>query len=184
MIITFSGDPGSGKSTVAEMLSKRIGFKRYYIGGIRRELARKRGMTLEEYNKLGEKDPSTDIEVDKYQEELGKKEDNIIVEGRTSFYFIPHSYKIYIKVDKREGARRILEDVNKHPEKRNEGNIKTIEDAEREIEKRIKSDIYRYEKYYGFNCYDTKYYDLVIDSTHKTPEEIVDIIIDKIKDKI
>ena len=54
--------------------------KRYYIGGMRRALAKKRGMTLAEYNKLGEKDPSTDREVDDYQTELGKKKNNIIVD--------------------------------------------------------------------------------------------------------
>ena len=76
MIISISGTPGAGKSTVAPMLADKLGYKRYYMGGLRREAARKRGLTIEEYNKLGETDPSTDLEVDRYQEELGKKENN------------------------------------------------------------------------------------------------------------
>lgn len=56
----------------------------------------KRGMTLAEYNKLGETDPSTDIEVDEYQKKLGETEDNFIIEGRTSWHFIPHSLKFLL----------------------------------------------------------------------------------------
>ena len=60
MIITLSGMPGSGKSTVAKILSKKLRMSRYYMGGIRREMARKMGLTIDELNKLGERDPSSD----------------------------------------------------------------------------------------------------------------------------
>ena len=73
MIIALSGMPGSGKSTVAKQLAEKLGWPRYYIGGLRREAARKRGMTLEEYNKLGETDPATDKEVDEMQKNSAKK---------------------------------------------------------------------------------------------------------------
>ena len=89
----FNGSAGSGKSTIAEKLAAELKWPRYYIGAIRREAALKRGLTLEEYNKLGETDPQTDIEVDNYQKELGERSDNFIIEGRTSWYFIPHSLK-------------------------------------------------------------------------------------------
>ena len=72
MIITITGEPGSGKSTIGKRLAKELGYGHYYIGQIRRDAAKKKGMTLAEYNKYGEAHPETDIEVDDYQKNLGK----------------------------------------------------------------------------------------------------------------
>ena len=47
MQITIGGMPGSGKSTIGKMLAKSLGYKYYSIGEIRRELAQKRGLTME-----------------------------------------------------------------------------------------------------------------------------------------
>ncbi|MCX6797924.1 MAG: AAA family ATPase [Candidatus Falkowbacteria bacterium] len=61
MIISISGNHGSGKSTIAESLADKLNWPRYYMGGLRRAAAKKRGLTLAEYNKLGEVDPKTDL---------------------------------------------------------------------------------------------------------------------------
>lgn len=176
MIISISGMPGSGKSTVAKMLSARLGMKRYYVGGMRREIARSRGMTIEELNVLGEKEDWTDRQVDDFQRELGKKEDNFIIEGRTSFFLIPQSLKVFLNVDFPVGAKRIYDDVMSNKDKRNEGRYKTVGDAARAIRKRLESDIRRYKKYYRMDIYDLSHYDLVIDTTKLTPEEVADRI--------
>lgn len=187
MIITISGVPGSGKSTIAKELEKELGYKRYYIGGIRRELARKKGMTLEEYNRLGETDSSTDEEVDDYQKNILSKMDNIIVEGRTSFYFIPNSLKVFFDVEKEESVRRIysdLRDALKNKE-RNEGEAVSMSEVKKIIEERINSDIKRYKKYYGIeNAYDKNNFDLVIDTTKGSIQDSVDETLVKIKKAI
>ncbi len=181
MIISIAGKEGSGKSTVAKILEKKLKLKRYYMGGIRRELARKKGMTLEEYNKLGETDPTTDTDVDGYQKKLGETRKNFIIEGRTSFHFIPHSYKIFLEVDDKEAAKRIYHDLKNNPGKRNEGNPKTIKDVMDSIKKRRISDIKRYKKYYNINHIDKKNFDLIIDTTNITPDEVVKTIMASIK---
>jgi cytidylate kinase len=176
MIITISGAAGSGKSTIAKMLAKKLGWPRYYIGGLRRRKAKEKGMTLAEYNKLGETDPSTDLEVDEYQKKLGKKEDNFIMEGRTSWYFIPHSFKIYLDVDEKEGAKRIFEDLKKN-RGRNEGkNLKSREDVLKSMRERKQSDIKRYKKYYNINVYDKSNYDYALDTTDLSMDEVFDRI--------
>jgi CMP/dCMP kinase len=184
MIITISGTPGSGKSTIAQAISKELKLKHYYIGKIRRDIAKKKGMTLEEYNQLGETDPSTDIDVDNYQKELGKKEDNIIIEGRTSFFFIPHSIKIFIDVDLDEASKRILNDL-KDKEKnkeRNEGKAETIKQMKQLLIKRIDSDIKRYKKYYNIeNAYDKKDFDIVINTTKLSKKDAIKETLKKIK---
>ncbi len=181
MIITISGTLGAGKSTVAEKLSKELGYKRYYIGQIRRDMAKEKGMTIEEYNAYGEKHPETDKDVDDYQKQLGQTDDNFIMEGRTSWFLIPQSLKIYIKVDSWEGARRIFEDLQ-IKNTRNEGvGLDTIEDVLKSNQKRMKSDDFRYKKYYKKNCFDETNFDFVIDSTDMTPEEVLEQILIFIK---
>lgn len=174
MIITITGDPGSGKSTIAKRLEKDLGYKRYYMGQIRRDAARSKGMTLEEYNVYGETHPETDREVDDYQKKLGETEDNFIIEGRTSWFLIPQSVKLYIKVDAMEGARRIFSDLTIN-HARNEGNdLKSVEDVLISNQKRTRSDDVRYKKYYGKDCFDLNNYDFVIDTTYLTPDEAYD----------
>jgi len=176
MIITISGDAGAGKSTIAKMLSDRLGLPRYYIGGIRREKAKEKGMTLDEYNKLGENDPTTDFEVDNYQKELGELEDNFIIEGRTSWYFIPHSLKIYFKVNEREGAERISKELQAKNDRNEGNNLKTVEDVMLSIQKRRKSDDFRYKKYFNIDIYNMENYDYIIDTSNLTKDEVFEKI--------
>lgn len=183
MIITISGMPGSGKSTAAEMLAKRLNAERIYVGGIRRELAREKGMTLQELNEYAITHPETDVDVDKkaaaQARELEKKNKIVIVEGRTQFHFLPESIKIFMKVNPEEGAKRIWKDLQNKvtQEKRNEGNIPSFEAMKKRIYEREEEDAARYKKYYKIDHRDESQYDLVIDTTSITPEETVKKII-------
>jgi CMP/dCMP kinase len=171
MIITITGDPGSGKSTIGKKLEADLGYRRYYMGQIRRDAAKAKGMTLEEYNAYGEIHPETDVEVDDYQKKLGETEDNFIIEGRTSWFLIPQSIKIYIKVDPLEGARRILSDLSTNTARNEGNNLHSLEDVLASNIKRAQSDDVRYKKYYNKDCFDLTNYDLVIDTTNLTPPE-------------
>jgi len=174
MIISFTGDPGSGKSTLGKMLAEKLHFERYYIGQIRRDMAKKKGMTLAQYNEYGEKNPETDKEVDDYQKNLGETDDDFIIEGRTSWFLIPQSIKIYVSVDPKEGARRIFSEIQ-HENERNEGTkAVSIDDVIALNEQRKKSDDFRYKKYYGKDCFDHDNFDFVLDTTNLTIEEAFD----------
>lgn len=176
MIISLMGNEGAGKSTVAQMLSDRLGMKRYYMGAIRRQKAAGHGMTLDEYNKLGETDPTTDTEVDEYLTNLGKTGNNFIIESRTAWHFIPHSFKIILTVEPREGARRVLEDLNKTD--RNETKYQTLEEAVEGLRKRKESDFLRFQKFYQIDIFNLGNYNLVIDTTSLSPDEVVRKIVE------
>lgn len=175
MIITISGTAGSGKSTIAEALSQKLGWKRYSVGDFRRTKAAELGMDINEYNKLGEKKDFTDKEADEWQTNLGNEKDDFIIDSRLGFYFIPHSFKIFLDADAEIRARRIFSD-NRESER-----FESYEETLKMIKKRQQSDKKRYEKYYNINPFSHKHYDLVIDTSKKNIEEITDIIIKKIQ---
>ena len=185
MIISLSGAPGSGKSTIATMLATKLAWPRYYIGGLRREAAKQRGLTLEEYNKLGETDPSTDLEVDeKYQVELANREDNFIIEGRTSWYFIPQSLKIYLDVELETGAKRIFSNLS---QKNNRNEARNLDNWEAVLESnkaRLASDRFRYNKYYKIDVYNPKNYDFYLDTTNLNQEQVFKAVDDFVQAKL
>ncbi|MBW2964199.1 cytidylate kinase family protein [Candidatus Woesearchaeota archaeon] len=180
MIITVSGTPGAGKTTICRMLAEKLKMKHYYMGGIRRQVAKEKGMTIEEFNKLGEKDPSTDKIVDDYLIKLGKTEDNFIAEGRTAFHFIPNSIKIFFDVDPVVGAERIRKDLTEKglANQRNETAGKTVQEQAALTKQRMESDNARYRKYYNIDVYDEENYDFVIDTTDLKIEQVEQKVLD------
>ena len=88
MIVTISGKAGSGKSTVAKLLSEKLKLRHYSIGDLMRAMASDKGIGLMELNKLAEKDNSIDLELDKMLKELGKTKDNFVVDGRLAAFFM------------------------------------------------------------------------------------------------
>lgn len=174
MIISLNGAHGSGKSTVAERLAQRLGWTRYYMGGLRREAAKKRGMTLMEYNKLGETDPLTDKEVDDYQKKLGEEKDNFIIEGRTSWHFIPHSLKIYLDVDEEEGSRRVFSHLQSKNNRNEDKQMSSQAEVKESLSKRLASDRIRYAQYYGIDVNDLSHFDFYLDTTNLSPDQVFD----------
>ncbi|MDP2629062.1 MAG: cytidylate kinase family protein [Nanoarchaeota archaeon] len=178
MIITLAGNEGSGKTTLAKLLAKELNYKFYSIGDLRGKMAQEKNMTIDELNKIGEKEDWTDKEVDNYQKTLGQKEDNFVIEGRLSWYFIPQSKKIFLKVDPKTGARRIFLD-----QREDEKKVATINSMIEYICERRQSDDKRYKKYYGVDINEKENYDLIIDTTNKTPQEILKEIIKYLKNE-
>lgn len=190
MIMTISGTPGSGKSTIAKILQQKLSAERIYVGGIRRELARKKGMTLVELNEYAKTHPETDVDVDKEAaaeaRKLDKSGKTVIVEGRTQYYFLPESLKIFIKVDEEEGTGRIWKDLQNEQTRteRNEGDITSLEQMKKRIRQRATEDNKRYLKYYGINPADESQYDFILDTTKITAEEGTEKILKYIKEQL
>ncbi len=179
MIITLTGLPGSGKSTIAKMLSDKLAMPWYSIGDLRGKMAEERGMTIDELNKLGETEDFTDKEVDAYQAELGKTEDNIILDGRTSWHFVPNSLKVFLDVSLDEASKRIFNDA-KQGTRSDEDPFESQQQAKERIKNRLDSDNKRYKKYYNIEYLEKSNYDLVIDTTNLTPDQVVDEILKNI----
>ncbi len=184
MIISLSGAHGSGKSTVAQKLAEALNWPRYYMGGMRREAAKKQGMTLAEYNQLGENNPETDRIVDEYQQELGRTQDNFVIEGRTSWYFIPHSLKIYLDVSPQVGAERIYGHLQEKNDRNEDKELDSPEAVLTSMEKRAASDAKRYSQYYNFDINDKKHYDLYLDTTKMNKDQVFAAVYQFVQEKI
>lgn len=173
MIITISGTPGSGKSTVGKLLAKKFRYRYYSIGAIRRAMAKERGMTLQEFNVLGETKAFTDTEVDQWQAKLGREHDNLVVEGRTSFHFIPHAVKLFLAADLNVAAKRIFYDGAHARRFEASHHYQNPAELAHGLKHRIASDTRRYKKYYGLNIFLKRHYDFYLDTTKLTPTQTV-----------
>ncbi len=130
-VITVSGTPGSGKTTIAELLEKKLGISYVYSGMIFRETAKKYKMTLEDFGKFCEKNSQVDKELDKKQVKILKKGD-VILEGRLAGWLAYRnnisSFKIFIDANLKIRVNRIInrEDGDLEKEKKKLLNVKEV----------------------------------------------------------
>ena len=159
MIITISGKAGSGKSTVAKILSKRLGLRHYSVGDVMRQMSAEKGISLLELNRRAEKDPSIDKELDDRLIALGKKEDNFVIDGRLTAFFIPHAkFRIFLDADEKTRAKRIFD------ARRADERTLSFDETLKNVEKREQSEMKRYREYYGVDYAQKKHYTHVIDT--------------------
>jgi len=177
MIITLSGQAGAGKTTVGRMLAKKLGYNYYDIGTLRKMAAKERGMTIEDYNIYGLTHHETDTDADAETIKLSKTENNFVIQGRLAYNFIPKSLKVYLIVDPNIAALRLSKD-NDNPERNSKSKQASFETIRRLCIERDTGDILRYKKIYGIDDFtDKKHYDLIIDTSNITPEQVVEKVL-------
>ena len=176
LIITISGDLGSGKSVLADALVQYWGAERYSTGTIQRKMAEEKGITTLELNKLAETDKSIDDEIDGAFAKLAETETNLVVDSRMAWHFLPHSFKIKLEVNPVLAAERIIA-ANRSNEHYGDfdATLKGLKD-------RKASERERFLKYYNVDIEDPDNYDLVIETMDVTPKAIQIVTNDCIKD--
>jgi cytidylate kinase len=165
-IITLSGDIGSGKSSVAAELQKLTGYDIIGTGKIQRAIAERRGLTTLELNRISETDRSVDDEIDNYVIETGKTQDNLIIDSRLAWHFIPAAFKVYLSVDPVIGAERVF------GAGRSDEHNPSLEATLQNNLKRQSYEDQRFYKLYNvhFRLFDN--YDLIVDTSYTAPETI------------
>jgi len=165
-IIVMSGDIGSGKSSVATALKQITGFEVIGTGTIQRAIAKKRGVTTLELNKISQTDRSIDDEIDSYVVEIGKTQDHLILDSRLAWHFIPAAFKVFLAVDPVVGAERVFN------ASRNDENNPSLEVTLENNLKRQAIEDQRFHKLYNVNFRKYGNYDLIIDTSFTSPEAI------------
>lgn len=174
MIITITGKPCGGKSAVIDYLIQKYNFERFSGGAIFRRIAEERGVDILELNRLN--DTSIDKLVDDEIVRLGKEKINedIIFDSRTAWHFIPKSFKVFLDVQPKEQARRLI-----NSGRTNEKVDMTEDEAIDYLNERWELENKRYFEIYGFDNKDPKQYDIVVDTTNIPVEEVATRIYDE-----
>ncbi len=170
-IISLTGDLGSGKSTVSDILCRQLQYDYIYTGEIQRRIADKYGMTTTELNKYSETHPEIDEEIDATFRSLSDAA-NLIVDSRLAWFFIPGSFKVYLKTDLAIAAERITND-----QKRKSEQYQSIDEAMHNIVARKNSENKRYKELYGADCTNMGNFNLIVDTSHISPQQVADAII-------
>lgn len=177
MIITISGDIGSGKSTVAKLLVADLDYSYLSTGAIQRQIAKDLGMTTLELNKLSENDRTIDDKIDNYTRNLTNSSEDYIVDSRLAWHFIPSSYKVYLRCEDKIASQRIYDDKTRISDEQSKDILFLLG----KIKDRRMSEKERFQELYGIDFSDLSNYDQVIDTSYFRPEEVVQLILDGIK---
>ncbi len=143
-----------------------------------RQMAEERDMSLEEFGELAE----NNIEIDKKVDDrmINAAEPGMVLEARLTGHLMNRSekkaFKVWIEASLDTRVRRIAE--------REDYSEEEIEELKERVKKREASERKRYKNYYDIDINDTSFYDLVISSEDNSPEEIVEAIMEGVRDEI
>ncbi len=171
--ITIFGLSGTGKSTAGKMLASKLGYEFMSTGNMFRAYATSLGMTLAELEVASEETDLHDKQLDKNTTEYGETHDGFVFESRLAWYFIPDSFKIHLISPFDVRVSRIAQREEK-----------AFETAKDETMHRETSSFRRYKDYYGLkDIPNSKNFDLVVDTEHNNPEQVVQIILEALKER-
>ncbi len=169
--ISLAGDLGSGKSTVSKILIKELSAEYYSTGAIVRSIAERRGMTVVELNVYMETHPEIDNEIDDGLVALGEIDKPLIIDSRMAWHFTKGTFKVYLSTDVETSAYRIM-NANRQGE-----HATSLEETIKETKARRESEKKRYMQQYGVDIKDLTNYDLIVDTTTATPEQVATCIV-------
>jgi len=173
--ISITGDLGSGKSTVCRYLNANFGLNIYSIGLIQRSLAEKYEMDICAFNIYMETHPEIDLEIDTELARIGRRDEEMVLDSRMAWHFVPDSFKVYLSVQIDEAARRVMMDRRGAVE-----SYANLDEAKNRLIERKQSENLRYIARYGVDCSNPGNYDLIIDTTDISPEQVAEKIMSEI----
>jgi len=171
-IITISGKPGSGKSSTADKVAELLSYTRHSSGEMVRRVISERGLTLAQYNIEAQTDHTLDTKVDDMLRTLRDRND-IVVDSRLGFYWIPESFKVYLDLDIEVATVRIYKDATSNQGRRGSGEgISSLADVASQVKTRMNDEQRRFRAMYHIDPYSLEHFDLVIDTSRHSPQTV------------
>jgi cytidylate kinase len=168
--IVLSGPVASGTTTAAKNLSQELNLEYHSAGDFFRDYMLKHNIPLPNKEEIPDE---IDKKVDQELTSLLASEKNVVVDGLYYGYFcrnMPHILKVLITADEDERIKRATSRTHTHKE------------TPQDVIRRDKAHDIKFRKLYASEDFlDPKFFNLVIDSTHTSQEEVLKQIEDKFK---
>ncbi len=168
--IAISGDIGTGKSTLAKLLSEKLNWKYVSAGNYFREWYKNQGMDVSKVYGIPEEEDRK-MEAD-FQKDMAEKTD-IVFESRLAGWLAKDyakTLKVLCTVEPEEAYRRVA----------GRDSVSEVE-AKALSQKRAKDLVDKFNNLYAVSDFlDEKYFDLVIDTTNLSPEKVLEKVLDKL----
>ncbi|MBN2155619.1 MAG: cytidylate kinase family protein [Candidatus Lokiarchaeota archaeon] len=177
MIIAISGLHGTGKSVVGKKIAEKLGLAYYSTGDLFRAIAQEKGLSLEDLSNLAEKDKTIDYTIDYRIKQLALK-GNCVLDNQLSSYLLKDlvDYSVLLACDEEIRIKRMKE------RDKEELGAKIQETQVRE-----RSERKRFLEFYGIDIHDPdkikETFDLILDTTHLSIEEVTSKILTAIQEQ-
>ena len=172
IIVTVSGHPASGTTTLVENLAERLGMDVMSGGDIFREMARERGLEPYELSEHAETDDSIDAEVDQrlknaITDAAENSDEELIVDSRLAGWHGQGHADLSVWLEAPRDVR--FERLDDRSE------------SKAELRRREESDTKRYKELYNIDIDDMSPYDVVIDTESLTTEQVTATVVGAIR---
>ena len=183
VVVAISGQPGCGSSTTGRLLAQRLGVKFFSVGKWNKEqlhIIAGRSTRSETQDSIemwkNARGKSSDFhnDADMMQKELASK-GNIVIDGKLAIHMLRGfcDFSVWLRADFETRVKRYAH--------RDSTGLKEAQAALREKEGLEKENFL---KIYGFDYFGQEHEaDIVVDTGDNAPEEIVDMILKKMKAK-
>lgn len=168
--IAISGDIGTGKSTLARLLSEKLKWEYVSAGNYFREWYKNQGMDVSKvYGIPEEEDRKMEAS---FQKEMKEKE-GVVFESRLAGWLArdyPETLKVLCTVKDSEAYKRVA--------KRD-----SVSEAEAETlsKQRARDLVDKFNKLYSVSDFlDKKYFDLVIETTNLSPDKVLEKVLQEL----
>lgn len=174
MIITLWGKAWAGKTTLGQRLAQHLGYELIGIGQIKRKLALEAGMTIHERDQIWRNDPTKaaahDLQYEEYQKSFSL-DSRVILDGRMAFWCQPDGYNMFLDIDDQVGAERVF------AAQRADDASESISHVLEVNRQRFEQGRQTYLKLYDVDIADSSHYDLWLDTTTLSPDEVFDRVL-------
>ncbi len=157
---------------VAKGVAEALGWRHVSAGDFMRRMAEERDVTILELSRSALVDEAIDHEIDARSAQLAASGERFVMDARLGWHFVPQSYKVFLEVRPEVAATRVY-GARRGGERENVD----LKATTRAIEERTRSEQERYLEYYGLDYLDHEHYDLVIDTSDLTPDQVVEQIL-------
>lgn len=134
-------------------------------------------MSILELSRSAEQRDAIDREIDARTARMAEQSADFVMDARLGWHFVPKSVKVFLEVRPAVAAQRIY-DARRGSEHENI----SLDQTRAAIDSRTESERKRYLSYYDLDYTDHSHYDLVVDTSDKSIDEVVDTILEHVGD--